>query len=50
MHYPETAFTKNGQPTIVPLKPLNGFKMGGSPKPSDFKRINKMYNCTSYLP
>ncbi|XP_037032580.1 zinc metalloproteinase nas-4-like isoform X2 [Bradysia coprophila] len=46
MHYSDLAFSKNGEPTIVNKKKLNG-KMGqrhGFAK-SDIKRINNMYNC-----
>jgi hypothetical protein len=48
MHYPATAFSKNREPTIIPLKSLNGGVMGQREKLSDMDiaRINAMY-CKS---
>lgn len=45
MHYPSTAFSKDGKPTIVPLKSLNGVVMGQREKLSDMDiaRINAKY-------
>ncbi|KAH8267481.1 hypothetical protein KR018_007248 [Drosophila ironensis] len=49
MHYVPNAFTKNGKPTIVPLKD-GGFQMGQRITMSeiDIRKLNKMYKCPGY--
>lgn len=53
MHYPTTAFSTNGQPTIVPLQPIpagcvlgqrNGLSAG------DIAGVSSMYRCAQKLP
>ncbi|GAB0093341.1 Metalloendopeptidase [Sergentomyia squamirostris] len=47
MHYPGTAFSKNGNFTIVPKE--EGVEIGQRRGLSglDFQRLNRMYNCTT---
>ncbi|EDV58035.1 seminal metalloprotease 1 [Drosophila erecta] len=50
MHYVPKAFSKNGQPTIVPLQdgPANiGQRLYMSEK--DIRKLNKMYRCPGYV-
>jgi len=49
MHYLPTAFTKNGQPTIVALKE-GAVNMGQRHYLSekDIRKLNKMYKCPGY--
>lgn len=51
MHYPATAFSINGQDTIVPLRPLNGETMGQRVRMSDkdIARMNNAY-CDGVAP
>ncbi|EDO49950.1 predicted protein [Nematostella vectensis] len=50
MHYSGRAFTKNGKPTIVPLK--SGVYIGqrGGLSPLDVKQVNIHYNCGGISP
>ncbi|KAH8282686.1 hypothetical protein KR054_009130 [Drosophila jambulina] len=50
MHYLPTAFSKNGEPTIVSLKNGN-HRMGQRLKmsKSDIRKLNKMYKCHGYI-
>lgn len=45
MHYPRTAFSVNGNDTIIPLKDLNGEVMGQRLRMSekDIRRLNRRY-------
>lgn len=45
MHYPRTAFSVNGNDTIVPLRDLNGETMGQRVRMSekDIRRLNRRY-------
>ncbi|KAH8261862.1 hypothetical protein KR038_006050, partial [Drosophila bunnanda] len=47
LHYAPTAFSKNGEPTIVALKPEGLNQMGQRRKMSDIdiSRLNTMYKC-----
>jgi hypothetical protein len=48
MHYPATAFSINGQPTIVPLQPIPaGCTMGqrNGLSPGDISGVHSMYRC-----
>ncbi|EDV33638.1 uncharacterized protein Dana_GF13898 [Drosophila ananassae] len=50
MHYIPTAFSKNGKPTITPLKKV-GQRMGQRVGMSeiDIRKLNKMYKCPGYV-
>lgn len=45
MHYSSTAFSINGQPTIVPLDPTASIGQRVGMSELDIKRLNRMYNC-----
>ncbi|GAB0098082.1 hypothetical protein DMENIID0001_137780 [Sergentomyia squamirostris] len=45
MHYGPTAFSINGQPTIVPTQEGAVFGQRNSMSPMDIQRLNRMYNC-----
>ena len=50
MHYSKYAFTKNGNPTIMPTHPASasiGQRDGLSDL--DVERITKLYGCSKYL-
>ncbi|XP_017067080.2 seminal metalloprotease 1 [Drosophila eugracilis] len=50
MHYVPKAFSKNGQPTIIPLRDgaeNMGQRLYMSEK--DIRKLNKMYNCPGYV-
>nr|AQM58332.1 venom astacin-like protein 1 [Pristhesancus plagipennis] len=52
MHYPATSFSKNGDPTILPLDKSVDIKLLGQRKKiteHDLKKINIMYNCKKFL-
>nr|QHB21522.1 venom M12A protease 1 [Platymeris rhadamanthus] len=52
MHYPAVSFSKNGEPTIVPLDPTVDITLLGQRKrvtKLDLKKINIMYNCKKFL-
>jgi hypothetical protein len=53
MHYPATAFSTNGQPTIVPLQPIpTGCTMGqrSGLSAGDIAGVSTMYRCVQKLP
>ncbi|KAL3270928.1 hypothetical protein HHI36_021434 [Cryptolaemus montrouzieri] len=52
MHYSDHAFSRNGQPTIVPKQPEAAKKMGQREGFSrgDILKLNAMYNCPDSLP
>ncbi|MEK6736301.1 MAG: Dot/Icm T4SS effector Zinc-dependent metalloprotease LegP [Pseudomonadota bacterium] len=53
MHYPATAFSTNGQPTIVPLQPIPaGCAMGqrNGLSAGDIAGVSSMYRCGQKLP
>lgn len=50
MHYPFNAFSKNGQPTLRALQPLNGKKPYQALSNLDAEQTNKMYGCSSSDP
>lgn len=47
MHYPATAFSINGLPTIVAIQPIGDLVMGQRTELSqkDIDRARQMYNC-----
>uniref|UniRef100_T1GF66 Metalloendopeptidase n=1 Tax=Megaselia scalaris TaxID=36166 RepID=T1GF66_MEGSC len=46
MHYGESAFSKNGKPTMVAKFPEGQDQMGAREmSPTDIYKINRMYNC-----
>lgn len=45
MHYPSTAFSVNGNKTIIPRDPEAHIGQRENVTDSDYERINKMYNC-----
>lgn len=45
MHYPATAFSFNGEKTIITLDPLAEIGQRIKMTDKDVERINKMYNC-----
>ncbi|XP_058839022.1 hatching enzyme 1.2-like isoform X1 [Topomyia yanbarensis] len=47
MHYSATAFSSNGQPTIIAKYPITGATMGQREgfSRSDIEKINRMYRC-----
>ena len=47
MHYPFNAFSKNGQPTLRALQPLNGRKPYKALSDLDAIQTNMMYGCRS---
>uniref|UniRef100_A0AAV2MQ25 Metalloendopeptidase n=1 Tax=Knipowitschia caucasica TaxID=637954 RepID=A0AAV2MQ25_KNICA len=51
MQYHRTAFSKNGQPTMVPI-PNSNVHLGGAREmsASDKKRLNSLYKCYPSLP
>jgi len=50
MHYPSNAFSKNGNPTIVKIKPGN-CELGQKHDFSDWdiRKLNTLYECSEYL-
>jgi hypothetical protein len=50
MHYPFNAFSKNGQSTLRPLKPLNGKKPYKQLSTLDAKQTNIMYDYCRKTP
>uniref|UniRef100_A0A3Q3WQ89 Metalloendopeptidase n=1 Tax=Mola mola TaxID=94237 RepID=A0A3Q3WQ89_MOLML len=50
MHYGRFAFSRNGQPTIVPI-PNPNVSIGRAERmsPIDIRRVNILYNCSMYL-
>ena len=50
MHYPFNAFSKNGQPTLRTLQPLNGKSPYKTLSDLDAQQTNKMYGCSSSEP
>ncbi|XP_035855086.1 high choriolytic enzyme 1-like [Sander lucioperca] len=50
MHYTRYAFSRNCQPTIVPI-PDNNVAIGRATQmsPTDILRVNRLYNCKRYL-
>lgn len=51
MHYPATAFSINGQPTIVPIQSIGELVMGQRTHLSqkDIDRVRGMYNCDAWI-
>ncbi|KAJ7374574.1 hypothetical protein OS493_004912 [Desmophyllum pertusum] len=47
MHYPFNAFSKNGQPTLRTLRPLNGKRPYQALSDLDAQQTNKMYGCAA---
>lgn len=47
MHYPFNAFSKNGQPTLRALRPLNGKTPYKALSALDAEQTNKMYGCAA---
>ena len=47
MHYPFNAFSKNGQPTLIALHPLNGKTPYKALSALDAEQTNKMYGCAA---
>ena len=47
MHYPFNAFSKNGQPTLRALRPLNGETPYKALSALDAEQTNKMYGCAA---
>ena len=47
MHYPFNAFSKNGQPTLQALQPLNGKTPYKDLSALDAEQTNKMYGCAA---
>lgn len=47
MHYPFNAFSKNGQPTLRALHPLNGKTPYKDLSALDAEQTNKMYGCAT---
>ena len=47
MHYPFNAFSKNGQPTLRALRPLNGKTPYKDLSTLDAEQTNKMYGCAA---
>ena len=45
MHYPFTAFSKNGKPTIRNIVPMNGKVPYVELSDGDAKQTNAMYKC-----
>ncbi|CAH3192073.1 unnamed protein product, partial [Porites evermanni] len=50
MHYPFNAFSKNGQPTLRTLQPLNGKSPYKTLSDLDAQQTSKMYGCSSSEP
>ncbi|XP_030649866.1 high choriolytic enzyme 1-like [Chanos chanos] len=51
MHYSRTAFSRNGQPTIVPIPDPNvPIGTARQMSPNDILRVNKLYRCSKYAP
>ncbi|XP_030649908.1 low choriolytic enzyme-like [Chanos chanos] len=51
MHYSRTAFSKNGQPTIVPIPdPRVPIGKATQMSPNDILRVNRLYRCSEYAP
>jgi len=48
MHYKSTAFSKNGEDTIVPKNHLDPMELGQREKPTevDLMKVRLRYNCT----
>uniref|UniRef100_A0AB38ZEH9 Metalloendopeptidase n=1 Tax=Oncocephalus sp. TaxID=2944721 RepID=A0AB38ZEH9_9HEMI len=52
MHYPAVSFSKNGEPTILPLDPTVDISILGQRKEVtklDLEKINRMYKCKKHL-
>ena len=47
MHYPWTAFSKNGEKTMVPTRPLNGKTPYVRLSDNDALQARRMYKCSS---
>ena len=47
MHYPWTAFSKNGKMTMEPIRSLNGKTPYVRLSPDDALQANRMYKCPS---
>uniref|UniRef100_A0A1B0CLR7 Peptidase M12A domain-containing protein n=1 Tax=Lutzomyia longipalpis TaxID=7200 RepID=A0A1B0CLR7_LUTLO len=45
MHYGPTAFSINGEPTIIPTQEGAVFGQRNSMSPMDIQRLNRMYDC-----
>ncbi|XP_056128942.1 uncharacterized protein LOC130106735 [Lampris incognitus] len=50
MHYGKTAFSKNGRDTITPLRSNVRIGQRDGMSELDILKINRLYNCKSYLP
>jgi len=50
MHYPFTAFSKNGKPTLTALRPLNGKAPYRKLSDLDARQANLMYNNCARSP
>ena len=50
MYYPFNTFSKNGQPTLRTLQPLNGKSPYKTLSDLDAQQTNKMYGCSSSEP
>lgn len=50
MHYSETAFSSNGDPTIIPTDP-NAIQLGQRVglSPTDVKQIDLLYKCNGEI-
>uniref|UniRef100_W5LNB5 Metalloendopeptidase n=1 Tax=Astyanax mexicanus TaxID=7994 RepID=W5LNB5_ASTMX len=50
MQYHRTAFSKNGQPTMVPIPNSNvSFGQASQMSQNDINRLNRLYKCCKYL-
>ena len=49
MHYPWTAFSKNGKDTMVPIRSLNGKTPYVKLSPDDALQARRMYKCSSMI-
>ncbi|XP_061398645.1 hatching enzyme 1.2-like [Musca vetustissima] len=47
MHYSSTAFSTNGQPTIIAMQPMGDARMGQRDgfSDKDIEKLNRMYDC-----